>query len=73
MRFYDYKCPGCGKVKEYYENTDNNVKRICDCGSLMKRVISPVSFNIKNKPLYWKMSVSERKRRWNSPDPTEKI
>jgi len=74
MRFYDYKCIKCNNIKEFYEDTNDDIKvHNCDCGGEMKRILSSVSFSIKQKPVYWDLSASERKRRWNSPDPSEKI
>lgn len=74
MPFYDYKCSECGQVAEYYENTEDNKKehRCKSCNSLMYRQMSTLMFRfIKRKGL--NLSATERKSRWNSPDPKDKI
>ncbi|MEM3091555.1 MAG: hypothetical protein QXD05_00255 [Candidatus Pacearchaeota archaeon] len=75
MRFYDYKCIRCSKEKEFYENIeDEKYIHRCDCGGEMMRIIiTPPNFYFKKKPVNWDLSASERKRRWNSPDPDEKL
>jgi predicted nucleic acid-binding Zn ribbon protein len=77
MRFYDYRCqnPECNQVKEFHEPTNADTeKHICQCGSEMKRIISsPPAFGFKSKPAGYNLSATERKRRWNSSDPRDKV
>mgnify|MGYP002413478346 CR=1 FL=1 len=44
MPVFEYKCTKCGLKKEVFQKTDTPPK--CDCGGLMKRIMSIFKFNI---------------------------
>jgi predicted nucleic acid-binding Zn ribbon protein len=81
MRFYDYQCTNdvCNNVQEYYEKTNDDEKyHHCQrCFCKMKRKISLPMVNFQNARGNGKpnnsISKKERQRRWNSPDPKDKI
>jgi putative FmdB family regulatory protein len=75
MRFYDYRCT-CGVIKEFYEGTKDDLKphKCPKCGGKMHRIITTApSFDFKSSPPNANMKHSERRERWNSPDPKVKI
>jgi putative FmdB family regulatory protein len=72
-RFYDYKCTACNNIQEYHEEfKDKEIEHPCPaCGFAMQRIISAPQFNFKRPKVDIKHS--ERRGRWNSPDPRVKI
>lgn len=72
MRFADYKCE-CGIIKEFHEGIWKTEKHYCDCGLEMKRIFSPTNFTFKQNAPNSNLKHSERREKWNSPDPAVKI
>lgn len=80
MPFYDYKCenPACKneELEEYFEGMNDDVKKTHKCricGKEQKRQLPTTTMHrfVKKKGL--NLSATERKRRWNSQDPREKV
>ena len=83
-RFYDYSCKNqqCMSqiLHEFFEPTDGDKTKehpCPHCGIEMQRAISLPSMNFRSAkgnqvPDTWR-SKAERKRRWDSPNPRDKI
>lgn len=47
MAQYDYRCPGCGQIREVSHSMNDRPVIKCGCGATMSKLIARCSFSIK--------------------------
>jgi putative FmdB family regulatory protein len=47
MAAYDYRCPGCGQIREVSHSMNDLPVIKCNCGETMHKIVSRCNFSIK--------------------------